>query len=419
MSDGLKLVTALITAGAAVSVASLPDEWFLDTELPAFQFVRSHQRAYREFPQPSTVQAETGIRLPAAQEPLQFYIDQVSQRHTYNLVRDRFANLREHMSARDMTAAADEIQAMARITRQQSGTGQAVMPMDQAMQLVVDRMNRTRGLGGITGITTGWQTWDATTGGYQNADLITFVGRPSLGKTYVLLRQAQMAHRNGHNVLFVTTEMGIEQIARRYASLELGIDPTMLKLNMLSSWNERRIRELVTGMAGADRFRLFSVGMGARVSSIEALCQEYGPDAVFIDGVYLMRPDGGDSKMNRMEKIAAVFDQLKAQTLEIDRPYIVTSQFNRQAGKGGKDGSLENIGYTDSIGTHSSIVAAIKTGPTDNPWHSRFLEFLKGREGEHGEIAINFKFAPLDFEEFTPEQRAEQQTERPENAWMT
>jgi replicative DNA helicase len=417
MSDGLKLLTAIIAAGAASTLHSLDTELFLETELPAYEFVRDHQRSYREMPQTQTVQSETGIRLPTAHEPLQFYVDQVYSRHTFNLLRENFATLRGALESRDIPEASNVIQEMARATRN-SRQGREVMQMDEAMGLVVSRMDQTRGMGGITGIETGWETWDGITGGYQNSDLITFVGRPSLGKTYVILRQAQMAHRAGHNVLFVTTEMGAEQIARRYAALEIGIDPTLLKLNMLSSHVQRRIRSLATEMAGADRLRIFSVGMNSKVSAISALCEEFGPDAVFIDGIYLMQPDGSSSKMNRMEKIAAVFDQTKAINLEVERPFIVTSQFNRQAGAGGKQGSLENIGYTDSIGTHSSIVAAIKTGPTDDPWKSRTLEFLKGREGERGEIAINFKFTPVDFNEFTPEQAQQEQTTRPDLDWM-
>jgi hypothetical protein len=69
------------------------------------------------------------------------------------------------------------------------------------------------------------------------------------------------------------------------------------------------------------------------------------------------------------------------------------------AGKGGKDGSLETIGYTDAIGTHSSVVVAIKDGPTENPRASRMMDILKGREGEHGSFPINFRFAPLDMSE--------------------
>ena len=99
-----------------------------------------------------------------------------------------------------------------------------------------------------------------------------------------------------------------------------------------------------------------------------------------------------------------MYDEIRAVNLDLNRPFIVSTQFNRQAGKSGKEGSLETIGFTDAVGTHSSHVIALKDGPTENSRDSRLFDFLKGREGEHGTVAINFKFAPLNMDEMTPEE---------------
>lgn len=147
--------------------------------------------------------------------------------------------------------------------------------------------------------------------------------------------------------------------------------------------------------------------MNAKVDAITALCQEYGPDIVFIDGVYLLRPTDISRSANRTEKVTAVFDEIRAVNLDMRRPFVVSTQFNRQAGKGGKEGTLENIGYTDATGTHSSQIIALKDGPTANVRDSRLFDLLKGREGEWGTVAINFKFAPLRMDEMTDEERGE------------
>lgn len=409
-TDGLRLVSGIIASGSAPTLLRLDESLFEDAERGVFEFTRDHFRTYHVLPTAETVRAETGVRLPTAPEALDYYVDTVYQRSEYNQIRERFATLRQALQEQDRETQHTEIREMSRIIRLQDRRGREVMQMNEAMGLVVDRLRATRGYGGITGVTTGWDGFDDQTGGYQDSDLITWVGRPSLGKTYLLLKQVKAAHDAGHNVLVVTTEMGMEQMARRYASIELGINPTLLKRNEISSHMERRIRTLYNEMVGSERLRIFSVGMKSRVNSIEALCQEFGPSIVFVDGAYLLRPTEGGKNMNRIERITGVFDELKALNLDAEVPFVVTSQFNRQAGSKGKEGSLENIGYTDAIGTHSSIVVAIKSGPTENPMASRFMEFLKGREGETGQIAINFKFAPLDMSEFTPEQREEEAT---------
>lgn len=406
MSDGLRLLSSILAESSMATFARLDPEIFNGDERPVYDFINDHRRAYRALPQQATVSEEIGTRFPRAPEPLSYYLEQVYERHEYNQIHARWGQMREAMTTRNMEVVRENIRAMSAATR--SGgmrQGREVMDLRQAGQLVLDRLRNTRGMGGLTGIETGWERFDTETGGYQNADLISWIGRPGMGKTYVLLKQAHHAHLAGHNVLVVTTEMGIEQLTRRHTSIALGINPTLLKRNMISTYMERRIASLYSGMAGSENFRVFSVGMNSRVNAIEAFCQEFGPSIVFVDGGYLLRPTDAPKNANRIERITGVFDELKGLTLEADIPFVVTSQFNRQAGKGGKEGSLETVGYTDAIGTHSSIVVAIKTGPTENPFASRNFEFLKGREGESGEIAINFKFAPIDMSEFTLEEQ--------------
>ncbi len=419
MSDGLKLLAAAIAAGSSGTLTAVNRESLEGTELTAYDFIRRHYRQYRDLPSLATVQEETGVRLPAATEPLNFYIDQVEDRHEYNLIRERFAVFREGMQRADMGTVANEVSAMSRIFRRRrsDGVGQAV-ELSEGFRLVSDRLLEIRGTGGISGITTGWNEFDNITGGYQNSDLITWVGRMGLGKTYILLRQAMKAHEAGHNVLVVTTEMGIEQLARRCAALALGINPRLLKNGTISTYNRQRIRNLELNMIGSERFKIFSVGMNAKIDSIATLCYEYGPSIVFVDGVYLLRPTDMGRNTSRTDKVTAVYDELRGLNLDLSVPFVVTTQFNRQAGKGGKEGTLETIGYSDSVGTHSSHVVAMKPGPTDNPYASREFEFLKGREGETGSTVINFKFAPIDMEEMTREERIEEGDSEETVSWM-
>lgn len=420
MSDGLRLISSAIAAGSSGTIMELDPELFVDDERPIYDFVRQHLRRYRELPQPGTVHEETGRRLPTANEPLDFYVDQLHERSEYEQIRVRFAPLREALAARDMEAAKAVIGELGRVTRARQRRGHEVVQMDEGLGLVLERIQATRGYGGITGIPSGWAGFDEITGGYQNSDIITWVARMAIGKTYLLLKQAAHAHAEGHSVLFVTTEMGQEQIARRYASIALGINPTILKTGMLSTYMERRLRGLYEGMIGAERFKIFSVGMNAKVSAVEAYMQEFGPDIVYVDGVILMRPSEMGRNMSRVDRLTGVYDDFKALNLASQRPFVLSSQLNRSAGKGGKDASLENLAQADAVGTHSSIVVAAKTGPTENIWHSRWLDFLKGREGESGKIAINFKFAPLDMNEFTPEEQ-EREGATPEESnldWM-
>lgn len=410
MSDGLKFIAAAVRTSSIGLIMGANPDLFIDDERTVYDFTRRYCRQYREVPTPDTIRIETGITLRDAPQNVSYYLDVISDRHEYNLIRESFNGLRSAMQNRNMEHVRGAIGGMSRAVRGRNRRGREVMRIDEAVGTVVEHIRNTRFQGGITGVTSGWNGFDEQTGGYQGSDIITWIARPSIGKTYVLLKQAEAAHEAGENVLFVTTEMGGTQIARRYVSIKTGLDPRLLKNNMVSTHMQRRIESLYRDMIAADRFNIFSVGMNASVSSIEALMQEYGPTVVFIDGVYLLRPTAGGRNMNRTERVSEVYDELKGINLDAEVPMILTSQFNRAAGKGGKEGTLETIGYSDVVGTHSSIVVAIKTGPTIDPWASREFDFLKGREGESGQIYTRFQFAPFDMDEFIPDERNPEDT---------
>lgn len=406
MSDGLKLLSSILAAGSSRAFSDLDRELFVDDELPAFDFIRNHIRVYRQLPAAQTIQEEVGRRMPTANESMEFYTDQVAARYEYAQIRERLIPLRDAMNVRNMPEVEANIQAMNRIVRRTSSRRNSgvVISLADAMQQSHQRLITNMG-GGLTGIPSGWPRLDAITGGYQDSDIISWVARMGVGKTYLLLKQAKAAYAHGSNVLFVTTELGAEQIARRYIALELGVNPNHLKNATVSTYLLRRIEALSQSMVGMDRFHLLSVGLESKVDTLHAIIQEFGPDIVFLDGMYLLKPTDISRNASRGDKITAVMDELKSINLSARIPIVLTTQFSRQAGKGGKMGDLESIGYSDSIGTHSSIVGAIKFGPTEKPEDSRILEILKGREGESGKIAINFKFAPLNLDEFTPEQQ--------------
>ena len=96
-------------------------------------------------------------------------------------------------------------------------------------------------------------------------------------------------------------------------------------------------------------------------------------------------------------------------TVTFDRAVVTSSQFSRQAGKKGREGSLETVAFTDAISQHSSLVLSIRPGETPYEEDRRILELMKGREGEKGEVHINYKFQPVNLSEVSPEEIQETQ----------
>lgn len=400
MSEGLKLIAACVAEGKPGILLNLNRDVLVDgPETQAFDYAIRHYREFGTLPQPGTIRENTGVNVGTARETAQYYETNCYNRHANNLAKSHFRRLRDNLeettseSIEQAAQAAYEIMQALRfgrpVDRIHGGASLGRMVTTRLRQNIMSAY-------AFPGVTSGWERFDQITGGYQNSDLVTWVARPGLGKTWLLLYQAWSALQAGYRPLVVSTEMGEEQIGRRMVSLALGINPEYLKTGQVSTYELRRIEEYFTEMERMARFFVSGVGFNAQVSQIDSDFEETRPDIVFVDGVYLLRP-ALKGKLSRTEQVSYVFDELKTLAMTRNVPCVVTSQFNRMAGKGGKEGSLETIGMSDTIGQNSSIVLSIKHGNTLEPLLSREIEFLKGREGESGRLTVNFKFAPTDF----------------------
>jgi replicative DNA helicase len=249
-----------------------------------------------------------------------------------------------------------------------------------------DKPRRTEG---VLGIPTGWPWLDNQTGGWQQGDIITLAARPGLGKTWLLLHMLYTAWVAGRSVMFFTTEMPPHQVGARLIGYQTGVNPRLLRTLQLSPWGERRLFQALETVQNDGTLKLVSAA-GRSTQWVEDMIHEYQPDLVCIDGCYLLQPSSGRRDAGRFEKIGNVFDDINTMKLRTNKPILVTTQMNRAAGDGGKSGSLETLGYSDAIGTHSSIILQIKPWPAfaqcDIPGFrgsaARVIESLKGREGE-------------------------------------
>jgi replicative DNA helicase len=413
MSTGLKYIASALANGAGNSFLRVDESLMIEaSEVEALAFCKGYYRDYRECPTAGMVQESTGIRLPRVDGTLGFHEDNLHDRYDYEIIRECYGNLRELVKD---TRPAPMISAMEtairRVRRSSRRTG--LIDIGDAMDLSIARLEGLQMQGGMSGVPTPWDTLNIITSGYQKGDLITWVGRTSLGKTMLLLAQAEHAYDAGYSVLFVTTEMVSEAICRRWLAMKFGYDPEMLKTGQVSTYTLRRLRQQRAELLGRERFRLLSAGTGSDLSVVETAIDEMQPDILYLDGAYLMKPSGKIMYRSKTEQVSAVFDELKQRNIDADIPFVVNTQFNRTAGKGGKEGSLETIGMSDTIGQHSSIVIAVKPGPTENWKHSRELDLLKGREGEDGKININYRFKPTDLSEMTQEQLAQCMSDAP------
>lgn len=397
MSDGLKLLSLIVENGSGSLLREIPSDLFVEDEVEVYRFIRSHYRRYSSIPALATVEEELDIELPEAEEAPEYYRKKLYDRRLYSQLRGHFSRFRDCLSTFDMDNAREVIAEMNSATRIIHADND-IRNVSEAGRDVLERYDFVHSHPGLSGIPTLWSKYDEVTGGYQSGDLITYVARPEMGKTATMLRHASAAFATGASVLIVTMEMTIEQIVRRLLGLLTGVDPNLIKRGQLSTSARRRLGEYVDTIAGADRLKIFSGGMKKHVSDVDLLVQEFCPDIVFIDGIYLMSAEN-KSIRTMTERVSEVFTEAKQLSLARNIPTVVTTQYNRVAGKKGKDGSLETIAYSDAISTHSSIILSIQEGLPGRERETRTALLIKGREGETGAFPYNYKFRPVNLDE--------------------
>lgn len=400
MTDGLKFLASILRDGATTALRDVNEELFVDgPERDTYVLIRNHYRRYRLLPTLATVNDEMQFLLPTRLDTPQYHLDKMRDRHFYNAVRPRFGDLRTAIKDEGPTEVRAIITELHTLARNDPALATDIHDATDVYTEVIDRYmeDRPHRADEVLGVPTGWRWLDAQTGGWQRGDIITLAARPELGKTWLLIHMLYTAWVSGRSVMFFTTEMPPHQVGARLIGYQTGVNPRLLRTLHLSPWGERRLFQALETVQNDGKLKLISAA-GKSTDWVEDLIHEYQPDLVCIDGCYLLQPSSGRRDAGRFERIGNVFDDINTMKLRTNKPILVTTQMNRQSGEKGKSGSLETLGYSDAIGTHSSIILQIKPWPHwgvcdipgFNPTASRVIQCLKGREGPIPSFPIHY-----------------------------
>ncbi|UCF19338.1 MAG: replicative DNA helicase [Gemmatimonadota bacterium] len=183
--------------------------------------------------------------------------------------------------------------------------------------------------GAVTGVPSGFHDLDHLTAGFQPADLIVVAGRPSMGKTSLVLNFMQHAAID-HNVpvAFFSLEMSKEAIVQRLLCSEGQVDSSRLRRGGLS---EQEFMQLATAAGHLntapiwidDTPAITALELRAKARRLKA---EVDLGLIVVDYLQLMR---GPRAENRVQEISAISGALKAVSKELHVPVIALSQLSR------------------------------------------------------------------------------------------
>lgn len=184
----------------------------------------------------------------------------------------------------------------------------------------------------ITGLATGLTDLDEMTSGLQPSDLIIVAGRPSMGKTTLVMNMAEHAAIQAKKpVLVFSMEMPADSLAMRMMSSLGRIDQHRIRTGKLDDDDWPRVTSAVHMLSEAPLFiddtpALSPAEMRARA---RRLVKEHGSiGLIVVDYLQLMKVPGFKAD-NRTAEISEISRSLKSLAKELQAPVIALSQLNR------------------------------------------------------------------------------------------
>lgn len=184
--------------------------------------------------------------------------------------------------------------------------------------------------GNLTGIPSHFKELDRITSGWQPSDLIIIAGRPSMGKTALVLNMAQNAAvKTGISVALFSLEMSKEQLVQRMLCSEAMVDQQRVRTGELLDMDWPKLTQAVGPLSEAPIFIDDTVGISLPElrSKARRLKMEHGLGLIIIDYLQLMTV--GKRMESRQQEVAQISRGLKGIARELSVPVIALSQLNR------------------------------------------------------------------------------------------
>jgi replicative DNA helicase len=194
---------------------------------------------------------------------------------------------------------------------------------------------------GLSGLQSGFKGLDKITSGWQNSDLIIIAGRPSMGKTALVLSMAKnMAVDFKIPVGIFSMEMSSIQLVNRLIVNVTELTGEKIKTGQLEPYEWYQLDDKVSVLYDAPIYVDDTPGLSVFELRTKArrLVKEHKVKCIVVDYLQLMNASGM-SFGSREQEVSIISRSLKGLAKELNIPVIALSQLNRSVEtRTGKDG---------------------------------------------------------------------------------
>lgn len=416
LSPGRALVSAILASQVNdLHTLVVPDAYLTESEKDALDYIKHHVHTHGVIPDTSTLQEHVDTFAPAlVKEPPSYYLEQLKNRHFYRTINTAMKEARALMVGTTVTSPMDaplKILTEAVLALKFAANDREIVDFRSAFEMIKKEYANVQKGEYLDALRLGWDTPDNMCGGLRPGDVVSYVGRPGFGKTFSMLYSMHNAWWNQtKSVLLLSMEMIPLPLVQRLTAMHTHVGLTDLKMAELSTKKHKGMLAELKAIKGHPKpCWIVDGNLTASVEDLKTLCSQLEPDAIYVDGAYLLSPS--ERVMSRWDKVTATVEEIKRDiATRMGIISVLSYQFNRVAAqkqKAAKKGKkeeqeqpgLEDIGLSDAIGQVSSLVMGLLEGDTVENVATREVTIMKGRNGEKGAFKIWWDFMQMRFNE--------------------
>jgi replicative DNA helicase len=134
------------------------------------------------------------------------------------------------------------------------------------------------------------------------------------------------------------------------------------------------------------------------VTALAGKVQEYQPDVLFVDGVYLMDDEEGEAK-GSPQALTNITRSLKRLAQRFDIPVVATTQVLswKLGNKKTRAVTADAIGYTSSFAQDADLILGVERNPDMED--QAIIRVVLARTAPTGEVHVKWDWTTMEFEE--------------------
>lgn len=248
----------------------------------------------------------------------------------------------------------------------------------------------------VTGIPTGYTDFDEKTAGLQPSDLVIVAGRPSMGKSALVLNIVEYAAiYEKLPVAFFSIEMSKEQLVQRLLCSHARVDAAKVRTGYLATSDWPSLTTAAGKLSEAPIFIDDTPGISVLELRAKARRMKAQHDIRLVVVDYLQMMQGSSSSESRQQEIAEISRSLKALARELNVALIAVSQLSRAVeSRTDHRPQLSDLRESGAIEQDADVVVLLMReeyyNPTEQNRGIAEINIAKQRNGPVGAIKLAF-----------------------------